>query len=39
MTGTERLLLARAHELADTAALAEEITGIIGWAFRVLGGR
>lgn len=32
MTAAERVLLARAHELADTAGLAEEITTIIGRA-------
>src|SRR5690242_9877681 len=30
MTAAEHALLARAHELADTAGLAEEITTIIG---------
>ena len=32
MTAAERALLARAHELTDTAGLAEEITTIIGRA-------
>lgn len=32
MTAAERVLLARAHELADTVGLAEEITTIIGRA-------